>query len=259
MKIEQFFILCVERVIIFWYTNYMCINKLHILIMKKIFFLAVLLFPAIVSAHQPRIVHDNFIQIENPQISQAFYGELKGEPHEYEIISKEPFKLYAGILIPAVDGAKKDISAEIYRVEEDKEIIISRLDGPNYNWTIFYEKYANDYYYWGPEFKGEASTKNSLRGKDVIAGKYIIKVFSPNNTGKYSLAVGEEEIFHAKDIVNAAKVLPELKTSFFGKSIISLFFSRSGLYMLVPLVVLLGFVFAGVFISVKLSRNRFKQ
>jgi hypothetical protein len=55
---------------------------------KKAFwpFLSLLfLAPAICSAHQPRLADSNYIQVVNPEISQAFYGELKGGPTEYII------------------------------------------------------------------------------------------------------------------------------------------------------------------------------
>ena len=52
------------------------------------------------SSHQPRIVSEEMTQIENPEVSQAFYAELKGKSDYYQIESEEPFKLYVGILVP---------------------------------------------------------------------------------------------------------------------------------------------------------------
>jgi len=87
--------------------------------MKKVLLLSLLIGLFIVTTvsfgHQPRIVSEEVTQIENPEVSQAFYAELKGKPDYYQIKSEEPFKLYVGILVPDLEGIDKDVSAEISR------------------------------------------------------------------------------------------------------------------------------------------------
>jgi predicted membrane protein len=57
-------------------------------------FLAAMLLLGISFAHQPRLVSQTAgekpvaIQVQNPEISQAFYGELKGSVDTYEIDAK---------------------------------------------------------------------------------------------------------------------------------------------------------------------------
>ena len=60
-------------------------NKLKLLI------IGVLIFsPFLVFAHQPRITEDGKIDVVNPEISKAYYGELKGGPHIYTINGRYP-------------------------------------------------------------------------------------------------------------------------------------------------------------------------
>jgi hypothetical protein len=62
------------------------------------------------SAHQPRldtgtaVSIENPIIVDNPEISQAFYGQLKGEPVYYQINSDTSFQLYVNLLVPTSQG-----------------------------------------------------------------------------------------------------------------------------------------------------------
>lgn len=68
--------------------------------------------------HQPRIVYDqkngqsNPIQVNNPTVSQAFYGILNAnrETDYYKINgSKKPFVLHLNLLIPDFKVQKPDV------------------------------------------------------------------------------------------------------------------------------------------------------
>lgn len=50
--------------------------------------------------------------------------------------------------------------------------------------SLFFEEFGRDDYPRGPEAR-----------VDVEAGVYLIKVYSADNQGMYSLAVGEQESF----------------------------------------------------------------
>lgn len=200
-------------------------------IMRKIILISFILSFILASdalAHQPRIVSgEEIIQISSPEISQAFYGELKGKPAHFEINSDKPFKFYVGLLVPDLPNIKKDFSARVFSErEEGKEMLL--LNGKSYNWTYFYEEFAGDAYYKGPEARA-----------DLEKGKYIIEVFNENNLGKYVLAVGEKEEFPVNETFNTLKVLPKLKKDFFEKSPLSAFFNKIGLYIFLPLIILL--------------------
>lgn len=185
---------------------------------KKAFwpFLSLLfLAPAICLAHQPRLVNSDYIQINNPEISQAFYGELKGGPVEYAIDSPKDFRLYVGLLVPDIIGANKNISMEIYKDND----LLAAFDGSVSDWQPFYEKFAQDNYWWGPEYSAHDSQKElGIKGNPVGPGKYKVKIFSPENSGKYSLAIGDTDIFKAGDMVNALFLVPRIKAQFFDYS-----------------------------------------
>jgi len=191
--------------------------------MKKWVLLFIILLASLVAAHQPRIVFDNYIDIFNPEVSQAFYGNLEGESAHYQIRSDYPFNLYINILVPDLEGISKDVSVE---VTKDDEVILS-LDGLKHEWTPMYEEHAGDNYFDGP-------TDNI----NVEAGIYHVEVFSPDNEGKYVLVVGQKEEFPFNEIVNMVVTLPELK-KFFGKSPFTAFFNLIGLYIFVILAFIL--------------------
>jgi len=189
--------------------------------------LAFLLSLCIVCAHQPRLVSDELTIVQNPEVSQAFYGELRGEPALYRIESDKPFSLYIGILVPDIEGIDKDVSAEITleTVEEHETIL---LNSSSIEWIQYYEEFAGDSYYRGPEFQ-----------REVDPGIYEIKVFSPDNKGKYVLVVGEKEVFTPEDMINTILTLPKLKQDFFEKSPFTAFFNLIGLFLFIFLLVIL--------------------
>ncbi|MFH1575362.1 MAG: hypothetical protein ABIB55_00240 [Candidatus Nealsonbacteria bacterium] len=190
-------------------------------------------------AHQPRIVYDEkLIKVENPEVSQAFYGELKGESVYYQIEERDNFNFYIGLLSPQIEGADKDFSVEVSMGEE----IIFVLDGTSQEWELFYEEFGGDYYYEGPENKISAGP-----------GVYTLKVFSPDNRGKYVLVVGEKEEFPLKEIFNTIKTLPKLKGDFFEKSPLTAFFNIIGLFTFGPIIFILVIIF-----SILLYRKRKK-
>lgn len=183
-----------------------------------------------VLAHQPRIVKGGgVVEIENPEVSQAFYGELKGETAYYRIADTEPFNLYVGILVPDLPGIGKDVSAKVS--SGGRELFL--LDGLNSEWTYFYEEFAGDGYWQGPEVQTEAGP----------AG-FDIEVLSGDNQGKYVLVVGEKEEFPLGEALRTLVTLPSLKKDFFEKSVLTVFSGKIGRALLVFLVVIVAGVIA---------------
>ena len=235
--------------------------------MKKAVLLAVPIFLLVLvsaaSAHQPRIVSGELAQIENPEVSQAFYGELKGKPDYYQIKSGDPFSLYVGILVPELEGIGKDVSVEIRKEHEhdeeepepehEKNETLFLLDGLEHEWTYYYEEFGGDSYYKGPELRSNPDEEALPQGVDVDEGTYTIKVFSPDNEGKYVLVVGEREEFPLNEIVNTLFVLPTLKAQFFGKSPWTAYFNLIGLFLLIFVLVVVGIV---VLVVVLVKRSR---
>lgn len=220
-----------------------------LLCILAIFFI---LLPSPTFAHLPRIVNDDNItvNISHPEVSQAFYGELKGTPVEFDIVSAKDFRLYVGILVPDIPGIQKDKSFEIAMVDGDHEIPIALVNGLTFTWMPFYEEFAQDNYFWGPEFAAEGSSRGSgLKGKIVPAGKYRIYVFSPTNQGKYTLVVGNVESFLPNEMLNAVFVVPKLKLWFFGSTIIDAIFNKfvgGAVAVLLILVILIRLAYQAI-------------
>jgi hypothetical protein len=175
-----------------------------------------------VLAHQPRLVDNRpTIEVRNPEISQAFYARLSGEPQTYHIRSQVPLRLYVNILVPDIPGIETDYEAVIYRTENAAESVLARLDGKAYDWRPFFEPFGGDHYQLGPEYD-----------EDVSAGTYTVVVSSPDNQGKYALAVGKIEKFPPGEMARTFVTLPKLK-KYFGKSPWTAYFNLSGVFLLV--------------------------
>ncbi len=197
-------------------------------------------------AHQPRFVREaKNIEVQNPDISQAFYGEFTGEPVVYEIKAEKSFELYIGLLVPDLSGIKKDVSAQVILQSETGEKEILNLDGQNYKWTKFFEEFAGDDYWQGPEGRKE----------DAEPGTYIVTVSRPGNFGKYVLAIGETESFPPGETIKTLWTLPALKKDFFNKSPWSAFNNKIGKYLGGFVLVLVIFVVAAVVIIKKITRR----
>lgn len=189
-----------------------------------IIFIFLLVSIAMAAAHQPRldtganVSFANPIVILNPEISQAFYGELQGQPNYYKITSDKPFKFYLNLLVPASPGIPSDyISAEV--LDSSGKTIIT-INGTNSTWETYFEEFGGDYYLKGPEAMA-----------NLTAGTYYIKVFNSKNQGKYSIAVGEIESFPVDESLKALVTIPLMKEQFFGKPVTILFFEFLGIIL----------------------------
>jgi hypothetical protein len=155
-------------------------------------------------AHQPKLVTEPGVTlIEKPEVSQAFYAELFGEPAVYEIVSLDSFWLYVNILVPDEAGIPTDFSVTV--TDATDTIIV--LDGPASEWKEFYEPFGGDSYLMGPEHR-----------LCVGPGTYIATVTRPGNQGRYVLAVGEREEFPLGEIIRIIGLMPRLKRDFFHKA-----------------------------------------
>ena len=147
-------------------------------------------------AHQPKLINysptiDNPHAVIFPEISKAYYSKLTGQPHYYVINSEDDFLFYTSILSPKINEEPSRFSLEVFDGDQN---IVYKVDGSNFEWTAWYEPYARDWYWKGPEI-GVESGKEFQTSFTIDAGTYYIKVFNENNIGHYSLAVGEAEFF----------------------------------------------------------------
>jgi hypothetical protein len=219
--------------------------------MKKCFLLQVVMVPigltlllAPVFAHQPRLVGtETVLHVSLPEISKAYYGSLPGKPVTYHIESAEPFRLYVNTLVPVMEGIEKDVSATILK----QGTVIARLDASAHDWDKFHEPFANDDYFRGPEYVSMQD-----------AGSYEIQVYSPDNQGKYVLAVGDVEAFPLPELIKTYAVLPRLKSEFFGKNPFSAYNNIMGIFLggliLIVLVILVTAYFGIKFIKKRRRR-----
>jgi len=180
-------------------------------------------------AHQPRLIDDKpSIEVRNPEVSQAFYARLAGKPQTYIIRSQVPLRLYVNLLVPDMPGIETDYEAVITSKEDSADNVLARLDGKTYTWRPFFEPFGGDHYKLGPEYD-----------ENVPAGMYTVVVSSPDNQGKYVLAVGKIEKFPPKEMARTMVTLPKLK-KYFGKSPLTAYFNLSGAFLLIVVGAIAG-------------------
>lgn len=195
-------------------------------------------------AHTPMLMNqknvDDVIRVDDPSLSQAFYGTLNNFPHTYEIIAREPFTLYTEILVPDIEGQTNTPSGIIIklpqaggRVEE-----IARLQAKDASWEAAYEFFGGDTYRHGPQFE-----------KELPAGTYRVEVHSADNKEKYVLVIGkrEEVVLGYIELIRRIAGVKE----FFGKSQISIIQSP---FIFIPLLV--GAVIVGWLLRRRLRHIR---
>lgn len=196
-------------------------------------------------AHNPRLVYDKNapisapIIISNPDISQAFYGRLKGSPEYYQINLQDKQTFYFHTLVPAVAGITKDISAELLSADGN---LVAALEAKDSSWPAYHEKFANDNYFAGPE-----------KTIDIEPGAYTIKISNGINEGKYVLVVGQKEYFPPKEIWETIVNLPALKI-YFASSPLLAYFNYVGLFLAFIIVVILV-----IFLLTRLIYRRWKN
>jgi peptidase E len=209
-----------------------------------IFLSAVLLaFPFITLAHQPVIIYNQTgdITINNPEISQAFYDELKGSPRNYyfEFPAQggpaSGWDFYLNLLVPEVENRDGRYNATVYSVKDGKENPVLTTQISSVAWSEYFEEFGRDYYFKGPEIDRKLS-----------AGKYRIEVFSSDNKGKYVLAVGKTESFDWKSLLNIYWQLPLLKIQYFKSDPLQFFltpFGIGGIVAIGALLILLAILY----------------
>jgi hypothetical protein len=225
--------------------------------MKKILSLILLFTFSSLStfAHQPRIIKDSIIEVEEPTVSKAYYAELTGQPDVYIVDSEEAFDLYIGILVPAIEGIDKDVSAKVFKEEEELYFI----DGENFEWYEWFEPFSGDDYFYGPELKDPSSTGPHPAGINVEAGTYEIHISSPDNEGKYVMAIGEKEEFPVGEITHVLFTLPELKSDYFEQSIFTAYYNLSGVFFLFIIVAGTTITILGIKIYKKFNKKKNKK
>ena len=215
----------------------------NLIIEIVILFLILVSWPLKVLAHQPRLVEMEKINVTEPEISKAYYGNLSGKPHIYTISTSSPIDLYVNVLVPFIEGPEKNVIVKIFKGEQ----LMGILSPKKGDWKEFFEPFGHSMYWKGPEFKVRAD-----------AGKYKIHVQSTEKSIRYVLATGEIEAFDGPESLNAILLIPKLKKDFFEESPLSFILSPLGwgyVLLLQLLVILTGFVISKI---LNISRIKFQ-
>jgi hypothetical protein len=177
------------------------------------------------------------IHIDEPDVSQAFYGTLKDAPHTFEITPAEQLNLFVEIQVPNTSFAHNNVSGIIVRqLTEGGVEEVARLHARDASWESFFEPLSGDSYRRGPRYEGEISP-----------GTYFIEVSTPDNREPYVLIVGTKEdrthIGYFETIARIAQV-----KVFFDKSQFTVVQSP---FVYVPL----GLLMAGMFLVHRMRRR----
>ncbi|MFA6593908.1 MAG: hypothetical protein WCT16_01495 [Candidatus Buchananbacteria bacterium] len=192
-----------------------------------------LLMAVSVSAHQPRSAYrmtatkDSPIAIANADVSQAFYGRLKGGIDYYDLKLDAPLDFYFQVLIPDIVDAPTGFLAQL---NDSAGKPLAVLNTMGYPLQKFHEDFAGDDYLQGPE-----------RKISLPAGDYRVLVSSPDNLGKYVLVVGEKESFPLGESLKTLWLLPGLK-GFFNKPLWAVYEGRIGAGLLVATLIILAVI-----------------
>lgn len=198
-------------------------------VLLSVLIILLLLHPAIVSAHQPRVVgKGNHVEIKKPEVSQAFYAELTGQPDIYSLTVSKTLEFYLSILVP--DLPDRRIDFEVNVVDGNSRALIS-LPGSDHDWKPFFEPFVADRYLQGPE-----------KSLILAPGRYQIVVSNPDNNGKYVLSVGRSERFTLTEILHMVRQLPAVK-AYFNKSPLTAFFNLVGLFLLLALLLMAAILY----------------
>ena len=152
-------------------------NK-YLLISSLIIFLGL---PNAVFAHQKTYLEDKpageKIEISNPDLSQAIYGELQKNPLLIYFKSEKNIKLNLSLLTQGSNN--KNLSLELYGPNNQ---LYGVLDGESYTWKEYNADFDGKNYFQGPEFK-----------QNIVSGDYYVKIYSPTDTGKFVLLIGSKD------------------------------------------------------------------
>jgi len=174
--------------------------------------LTILATPA--AAHQPVVAAgasyplDAPFEVEQPEISKAFFARLEGQPNYYRIVSSVPFRFYAGITVPKIGDCPLVQRFSFDVLDGDLNPIIA-ADGEAFDWWPWYESFGKKWYWVGPEIGADFKSDRVF-----AAGTYYIRVFNAENAGRYVQAVGDVESFPIDVIVKTMVVMPGINRDF---------------------------------------------
>jgi len=204
-----------------WSTLSQCIIGRRVLcffrLIGSLFFLS-----GFLGAHQPILVEDQEISIEDLFAAQAYYAVANRKPQQYRFSIEDPAIVHLSFLIP--DFHQKSLYASLVRNDASSLFF---FQGDQASWEKFYEPFAGDTYWRGGRYI-----------KKLDRGEYILYVWSRRKNIRYILAIGTEERFDFLTIAKMILSVPRIKYSFFHRSPMTFLWSILGItYFLMMAVV----------------------
>ena len=184
--------------------------------MKRIFAsLIIATLPFTATAHSPVLTDGDVAMtraepylIDEPEHSKAIFSELSGTSHYYRIDSDKPFNFYVGITAPKIEGCKlgKTFSFDVLDASFKP---VDQRDGSKAPWGEWYEKFGKQWYWVGPEIGQEFKATTQYP-----AGTWYVRVYNTSNSGKYVLAIGDEERFGLGTLLTIRGTVKEINQKF---------------------------------------------
>ena len=150
---------------------------------------------------------ESSLNIPDPQISWAMYGELENNVLFYKFVADEKEPVYVSLVIPALEGLE-EFSPSIAVITEQENIgpIILYTNEKNtslpfalpdgYAGIVFdYDGKFSDNVFYEPFTQVNYWERQEIRITSVNPGQYYLAVFDTSENGKFTLAVGEIEDF----------------------------------------------------------------
>ena len=147
-------------------------------------------------------------EVTEPEVSKAIFAQLKGEAQYYRITSDVPFRFYAGITVPKIDGCPLDRRFSVDVLDKDLKLIVA-ADGERFDWWPWYESFGRKWYWVGPEIGSHFKSNRQLD-----AGTYYLRVFNAEQSGRYVLAIGDIESFPIDVIARTLVQMPGINHDF---------------------------------------------
>lgn len=184
--------------------------------MYKFLFFLILVFPVALFAHKPFVVefaaYKDIYPVSEPEVSQAFYGNLTGFPHRYEFTLNENQPVFMQVLVPDIEGVENNRSGVLVRKKDDGTVtIVGRMNASDASWETVYEPFGGDSYRDGATYESE-----------LPAGDYLVEISTAENLGKYVFVIGELEDFSDLGYFGTLGRIYEVKR-FFDKPPIAVF------------------------------------
>jgi hypothetical protein len=151
-------------------------------------------------------------EIEDAEHSKAIYAILDGDADYYRLDESEPFDFYVGLTAAKLEscGLKATFSVDI--LDEDMELIDRRI-GDDFEWWPWFEKFGKNWYWIGPEIGQDFRST-----AQYPAGVYFVRVYNRTNTGKYVLAIGDDERFEASTFLKIRSTVAQTQAMFWDEA-----------------------------------------